>query len=107
FKPLLERAGLPSIRFHDLRHSAASILLEMGVHPKIVAEMLGHSQISITMDIYSHAIPGLQKVAVEKMGEALFGRRAESETATEERTWKRPQRRVSRLISHHGSRRLI
>src|SRR5690606_24522579 len=55
FKPLLERAGLPSIRFHDLRHSAASILLEMEVHPKIVAEMLGHSQISITMDIYSHA----------------------------------------------------
>lgn len=73
YKPLLEKAGLPPIRFHDLRHSAASILLEMGVHPKIVAEMLGHSQINITMDIYSHAIPGLQKVAVEKMEEALFG----------------------------------
>lgn len=100
FKPLLKRAGLPDIRFHDLRHSTASILLEMGVNPKIVQELLGHSQISITMDIYSHAIPGLQKEAVKKMKQALFGSE-EREAARRPRVapWRRPR--------NHASRRLI
>src|SRR5713226_3523096 len=49
-KVLLVKAGLPDIRFHDLRHSSATMLLSMGVHPKIVQEILGHSQISMTMD---------------------------------------------------------
>lgn len=52
FYPLLERAGLPRMRFHDLRHSAATLLLELGIHPKVVSEMLGHSQIGITLDLY-------------------------------------------------------
>ena len=47
------------IRFHDLRHSAASLLLTVGVHPKIVQEILGHTQISMTMDIYSHVLPSI------------------------------------------------
>ncbi len=54
FRVLLEKAGLPSIRFHDLRHSVAILLLARGVHPRVVQEILGHSQIGITMDIYSH-----------------------------------------------------
>jgi site-specific recombinase XerD len=52
--PLLERAGLPRLRFHDLRHSAATLLLARGVHPKVVSELLGHTQIGITLDLYSH-----------------------------------------------------
>ena len=70
-KPLLRRAGLPDIRFHDLRHTCATLLLTKGVHPKIVSEMLGHSSIAITLDTYSHVIPGLGEVAVAAMEEAL------------------------------------
>lgn len=61
---LLKSADLPRIRFHDLRHSTASLLLALGVHPKIVSSLLGHSAIGITMDTYSHATPGLQRDAV-------------------------------------------
>jgi integrase len=71
FKQLLAQAALPDIRFHDLRHSAATILLGMGVHPKIVQEMLGHNQISMTMDIYSHVLPTMQKEVVEKLDKYL------------------------------------
>jgi integrase len=71
FKTLLKRGGLPPIRFHDLRHSAATILLSLGVHPKVVQELLGHNQISMTMDIYSHVLPGMQKDAMAKLNDAL------------------------------------
>jgi integrase len=67
FKALLEEAGLRDIRFHDLRHSAATLLLSAGVHPKVVQEILGHSQISITMDIYSHVLPNMQQDAMSKL----------------------------------------
>ncbi len=67
FKRLLKSAELPNIRFHDLRHSAATILLGMGVHPKIVQELLGHSNISMTMDIYSHVFPSMQQDAMDKL----------------------------------------
>lgn len=63
FYPLLKRAQLPRIRFHDLRHTAATILLGRGVHPKIVSEMLGHSSVAITLDVYSHVIPTMQREA--------------------------------------------
>ena len=53
FYPLLKRSDLPRIRFHDLRHTAATLLLGRGVNPKIVSEMLGHASIGITLDIYS------------------------------------------------------
>jgi integrase len=69
--PLLKRAGLPRIRFHDLRHCHATLLLSQGVHPKVVQERLGHSQISITLDCYSHVIPSLQKDVATKL-DSLF-----------------------------------
>lgn len=66
-KKVLRQAELPDIRFHDLRHSAATLLLSLGVHPKVVQELLGHTQISMTMDIYSHVLPGLQRDAMSKL----------------------------------------
>ena len=71
FKPLLRKAELPPIRFHDLRHTCATLLLGRGVHPKIVSEMLGHANISITLDTYSHVIPGMGDAAAGAMDEAL------------------------------------
>ena len=73
FKRLLEKAELPNIRFHDLRHSAATILLGMGVHPKIVQELLGHSNISMTMDIYSHVLPSMQQETMDKLDDLFKG----------------------------------
>jgi integrase len=67
FKQLLKDAGLPHMRFHDLRHSAATILLVAGVHPKVVQERLGHSTIAMTMDVYSHVLPSMQQEAAEKI----------------------------------------
>ncbi len=66
-KKLLEKAGLPDIRFHDLRHSTATLLLSEGVHPKVVQEILGHSEISMTMDTYSHVLPTMQKDAMSRL----------------------------------------
>lgn len=71
FRPLVERAGLPRIRFHDLRHTAATLLLGRSVHPKVVAEMLGHSQISVTLDLYSHVTPTMQRQAAEALDTVL------------------------------------
>lgn len=73
FWPLLGRAGLPRVRFHDLRHTAATLMLGQGVHPKIVAEMLGHSQIAMTLDLYSHVTPTMQRQAVEALEAVLSG----------------------------------
>jgi integrase len=58
-KPILKRAGLPQTRFRDLRHTCATIRLMKGQHPKRVQELLGHASIAMTMDIYSHVIPGM------------------------------------------------
>jgi len=69
---LLEKSGLPKIRFHDLRHTHATLLLKEGIHPKIVSERLGHSKISVTLDIYSHIIKGIQEVAAEAIDNLLF-----------------------------------
>ena len=63
FKPLLKKAGLPQVRFHDLRHTCATLLLSKDVNPKVVSEMLGHSSISVTLDIYSHLLPDMQEKA--------------------------------------------
>ncbi len=71
FAPLLERAGLPHIRFHDLRHTAATLMLGRGVHPKIVSEMLGHATIAITLDTYSHVLPTMQAGAAAKLDALL------------------------------------
>ncbi len=66
FDKLLKEAGLPHMRFHDLRHSAATLLLRMGVNAKVVQEILGHSNISMTMDVYSHVLPSMHKDAMGK-----------------------------------------
>ena len=71
FKPLLKRAGLPEIRFHDLRHTCATLLLSKNVNPKVVSEMLGHASIAITLDTYSHVLPTMQESAAEAMEDAL------------------------------------
>jgi integrase len=71
FKPLLKRAGLPEIRFHDLRHTCATLLLTRNVNPKKVSEMLGHSTIAITLDTYSHVLPNMRDQAAAAMEEAL------------------------------------
>jgi integrase len=71
FKPLLQRAELPSVRLHDLRHTCATILLMAGKHPKYVQEMLGHASISITLDTYSHVIEGMDGGLADAMDEAL------------------------------------
>ena len=67
FRKLLRDAGLPRMRLHDLRHSTATILLSMGVHPKVVQELLGHGSIAMTMDTYSHVLPSMQREAMGKM----------------------------------------
>jgi len=71
FRPLLERADLPRIRFHDLRHTCATLLLSRGTHPKIVQEMLGHANIAMTMDTYSHVLPDMQEKAADAMDDVL------------------------------------
>ena len=72
WKPLLERAGLPSsVRFHDLRHTCATLLLSRNVNPKIVSEMLGHASISITLDTFSHLLPNMQQDAARAMNDVL------------------------------------
>ena len=71
FKPLLKRPGLPDIRFHDLRHTCATLLLGRNVNPKVVSEMLGHASIAITLDTYSHVLPNMQSEAAKAMEDAL------------------------------------
>lgn len=71
FKDLLKKAGLPIIRFHDLRHTAASLMLIQGIHPKVVQERLGHADISLTLNTYSHVVPSMQEEVGDKMDELL------------------------------------
>lgn len=71
FQKLMEDAEVPRIRFHDLRHTAATLLLSQGVHPKVVQERLGHSQISVTLDTYSHVLPTMQRDAADKLDTLL------------------------------------
>jgi len=67
YKRLLKDAGLPEVRFHDLRHSAATILISMGVNPKVVQELLGHSSITTTLNTYTHVLPTMQQEAMQKL----------------------------------------
>jgi integrase len=84
FKTVLEKAKLPStIRFHDLRHTAATLLILQGVHPRVVMEILRHSQISTTMNTYAHVLPSLQKDATAQL-ETLLNRTEPVEDAEEE-----------------------
>ena len=71
FTRVLKKAGLAHIRFHDLRHTHATLMLKQGIHPKIVSERLGHASIAITLDTYSHILPGLQEAAAKRFDELL------------------------------------
>ena len=73
YKALLKKAELPiTLRFHDLRHSAASLLLAQGVHPRAIMELLGHSSITVTMNVYGHVMPAMMRDAADKM-DAIVG----------------------------------
>jgi integrase len=71
FAPLLRKANLPHMRFHDLRHTCATLLLGKGTHPKFVQELLGHATVAITLDTYSHVMPGMGDQTARAMQDAL------------------------------------
>ena len=72
FATLVRQTGLPRIRLHDLRHTHATLALEAGVHPKVVSERLGHSTITLTLDVYSHALQHMQEEAAVRVADAVF-----------------------------------
>jgi integrase len=76
FFPALERAKVRKIRFHDLRHTCATLLLAADVNPKVVSELLGHSSVRVTLDLYGHLLPGMGKAAAARMGDLLGVTRA-------------------------------
>jgi integrase len=71
FVKVIAGAGIPHIRFHDLRHTHATLMLKAGIHPKVVSERLGHGDIRMTIDTYSHVLPGLQEAAAQRFDELL------------------------------------
>ncbi|MFC2008661.1 site-specific integrase [Chloroflexota bacterium] len=75
FQCVVKKAGLPHLTLHGLRHAHATILLTAGVHPKVVSERLGHSNIAVTMDTYSHVLPGLQEAAAHALDQCLAAHR--------------------------------
>jgi integrase len=70
---LVRHLGLPKLTVHGFRHSHASLMLQAGVHPKVVSERLGHASIAITLDTYSHSIPAMQSEAAGRVADAIFG----------------------------------
>lgn len=77
-----EHPDFPKIRFHDLRHTHATLLLKAGIHPKIVQERLGHSSINVTLDTYSHVLPNLQESVLKNIGDSITGTRINTEEPT-------------------------
>jgi len=71
FAKMVRKVGLPHLRLHDLRHSHATLMLKAGIHPKVVSERLGHASINITLDTYSHVLPGLQEAAADRFDRML------------------------------------
>ena len=71
FKNLADSIWFNGIRLHDLRHTHATLMLQQGIHPKIVSERLGHSSVAITLDTYSHVLPGLQEAAAQRFDDGL------------------------------------
>ncbi|OBA05367.1 MULTISPECIES: site-specific integrase [Paenibacillus] len=77
-----EHPDFPRIRFHDLRHTHATLLLKAGIHPKIVQERLGHSSINVTLDTYSHVLPNLQEAVLKNIGDSITGESISTEEPT-------------------------
>ena len=73
FKALCERAGIPPYRVHDLRHTAATLLIAQGQHARVIMEVLGHSQIAVTMNVYGHVMDSQLRDAADAVTEALWG----------------------------------
>ena len=84
FTRIVRRGGLEGFRLHDLRHSHASLMLKEGVHPQVVSERLGHASISITLDTYSHVLPGIQRAAAEAFDKSLADTLPEAQRTTTE-----------------------
>lgn len=78
FQDILRQTRLPRIRFHDLRHTAATLMLEQGVHPKVVQERLGHANILMTLGTYSHVLPDIQEEAADRL-DRLFAKAKEAD----------------------------
>lgn len=78
----VRKRGLPPVRFHDLRHAHATLMLSKGIHPKIVAERLGHASIGITLDTYSHVLPAMQAEAAAAFDEIFAGSMADASPAS-------------------------
>ena len=77
FRPVLKRAKLPeTLRLYDLRHTCATLLLSAGVHPKVASERLGHSSVTLTLDVYSHVQPSMQEAATVQLESILFKKAA-------------------------------
>jgi integrase len=72
FRRAIARAGVPTIRFHDLRHTHATLLLRTGVNPKVVSERLGHSSVAFTLDTYAHVVPGMAPEAADRFSDLIF-----------------------------------
>ncbi len=87
FKPLLNRADLPSVRWHNLRHTCATLLLGRGVHPKLVQHLGGHTSIQLTLDSYSHWMPSMGRDTATAMDEALEGDVAITDEASGRGVW--------------------
>lgn len=82
FEPALRRAGLRKVRFHDLRHTYASLLIHQGEHPKYIQTQLGHSSINVTMDTYGHLMEGVNVQATKRLDATLFGKNGSKMVAT-------------------------
>ena len=87
YRQILAAAGLHHIRIHDLRHTAATLLLTQGVHPRVVMELLGHSQIAVTMNTYSHVVPALRREAADQMDAILTPANAVATTVATKPSW--------------------
>lgn len=79
---IIRKAGLPHIRLHDLRHTHATVMLKASVHPKVVSERLGHSSIRITLDTYSHVLPGIQEAAAQRFDDFLTAGKVQKESVS-------------------------
>lgn len=88
-RPAAEAAGLPAgLRVHDLRHTSVSLLIELGAHPKVIQERLGHSSISVTMDIYGHLFPSLAEALTERLDDVFREARDSHVDAGPPQSWR-------------------